>query len=110
MSLVPDRPRQVRYGRFWDGTHTHDVGVQRIRNAIYSIPSNVRLTRSCRDLLSQIFVADPKQRITMGGITRHPWFLENLPRDEVRLSVSYLFVADNVWHDSFAAAVSRTSS
>ena len=57
---------------------------------MYTIPKELRLSRPCRDLVSQIFVADPAQRITMAGIRQHPWFLENLPVElQVRAVASH---------------------
>ncbi|KAJ7299422.1 hypothetical protein O6H91_Y234700 [Diphasiastrum complanatum] len=65
----PDDPRNVR------------KIIDRVRNVCYSIPDYVRISSECRDLLSHIFVADPKKRITIFEITNHPWFLKNLPSD-----------------------------
>ncbi|XP_072987327.1 serine/threonine-protein kinase SAPK3 [Typha latifolia] len=65
----PDDPRNFRktIGRI--------LGVQ------YSIPDYVRVSRDCRQLLSQIFVANPSKRITIPEIKKHPWFLKNLPKE-----------------------------
>ncbi|KAJ7299424.1 hypothetical protein O6H91_Y234700 [Diphasiastrum complanatum] len=45
----PDDPRNVR------------KIIDRVRNVCYSIPDYVRISSECRDLLSHIFVADPKK-------------------------------------------------
>ncbi|XP_016501296.1 serine/threonine-protein kinase SAPK1 isoform X2 [Nicotiana tabacum] len=63
----PDDPRNFRK------TLTRILSVQ------YSIPYYVRVSKECKHLLSQIFVADPEKRITMEDIKKHPWFLKNLP-------------------------------
>ncbi|XP_009620689.1 serine/threonine-protein kinase SAPK1-like isoform X2 [Nicotiana tomentosiformis] len=63
----PDDPRNFRK------TLTRILSVQ------YSIPYYVRVSKECKHLLSQIFVADPEKRITMEEIKKHPWFLKNLP-------------------------------
>ncbi|XP_009767128.1 serine/threonine-protein kinase SAPK2-like isoform X5 [Nicotiana tabacum] len=63
----PDDPRNFRK------TLTRILSVQ------YSIPSYVRVSKECKHLLSQIFVADPEKRITMEEIKKHPWFVKNLP-------------------------------
>lgn len=55
--------------------------IGRILNVNYSIPDQIAISSECRDLLSQIFVADPNQRISMADIQRHEWFLKNLPAD-----------------------------
>ncbi|EPS63820.1 hypothetical protein M569_10961, partial [Genlisea aurea] len=55
--------------------------IQRILNVHYSIPDYVYVSVECRHLISRIFVADPSQRITIGEIMRHEWFLKNLPID-----------------------------
>lgn len=55
--------------------------IGRILNVTYSIPDQIAISSECRDLLSQIFVADPNQRISMADIQRHEWFLKNLPAD-----------------------------
>ncbi|XP_075084595.1 serine/threonine-protein kinase SAPK2 isoform X4 [Nicotiana tabacum] len=52
---------------------------KRILSVQYSIPYYVRVSKECKHLLSQIFVADPEKRITMEDIKKHPWFLKNLP-------------------------------
>ncbi|XP_059307459.1 serine/threonine-protein kinase SAPK2-like [Lycium ferocissimum] len=51
----------------------------RILNVQYSIPYYVRLSKECKHLLSQIFIADPEKRITIEEIKKHPWFLKNSP-------------------------------
>lgn len=45
----------------------------------YSLPPYVHASPECRHLLSQLLVADPRDRITMDGIWHHPWFQRNLP-------------------------------
>ncbi|XP_009767129.1 serine/threonine-protein kinase SAPK1-like isoform X8 [Nicotiana sylvestris] len=64
----PDDPRNFR-----------KTLTQRILSVQYSIPSYVRVSKECKHLLSQIFVADPEKRITMEEIKKHPWFVKNLP-------------------------------
>ena len=52
----------------------------------YSFPANLQLSKDCLDLISKIFVGDPKQRICIAAIKKHPWFLKNLPEElKVRL-------------------------
>ncbi|KAL5724108.1 non-specific serine/threonine protein kinase [Ranunculus cassubicifolius] len=57
--------------------------IGRIMSAQYTIPDYVHVSASCRQLLSQIFVADPTKRITIPQIRNHAWFLKNLPKDLV---------------------------
>ena len=54
---------------------------QRIMGVKYSFPSTVHLSRECVDLITKIFVANPANRISIGGIRAHPWFLKNLPEE-----------------------------
>jgi len=44
----------------------------------YKFPEGVPLSETCRDLIRRIFVVDPRARITLDGIKRHPWFLQTL--------------------------------
>ncbi|KAI5067394.1 hypothetical protein GOP47_0017922 [Adiantum capillus-veneris] len=55
--------------------------IQRIVNVQWSIPDQLSISNECQNLLSQIFVGDPTQRITMPEIKMHEWFLRNLPAD-----------------------------
>lgn len=45
------------------------------------IPTNTPFNRSFLDLLQQIFVYDPKNRITAKEALKHPWFKETLVDD-----------------------------
>ncbi|KAG8099348.1 hypothetical protein GUJ93_ZPchr0013g34455 [Zizania palustris] len=63
----PDEPRNFR------------KTITRILSVQYVVPDYVRVSVECRHLLSQIFVANPEQRITIPEIKNHPWFLKNLP-------------------------------
>ncbi|PSR87998.1 Serine/threonine-protein kinase [Actinidia chinensis var. chinensis] len=55
--------------------------IQRVLHVQYSIPDNIQISPECRHLISRIFVADPKQRITIPEIRNLEWFLKNLPAD-----------------------------
>mmetsp|Transcript_13193 Transcript_13193/g.34157 ORF Transcript_13193/g.34157 Transcript_13193/m.34157 type:complete len:353 (-) Transcript_13193:153-1211(-) len=55
--------------------------IQRISAVQYAFPPGVAVSPACTDLLVRIFVADPTQRLTIGQIRQHPWFLQNLPRE-----------------------------
>ncbi|XP_019172247.1 PREDICTED: serine/threonine-protein kinase SAPK1-like [Ipomoea nil] len=55
--------------------------ITRILSVQYSIPYYVRISKDCKHLLSQIFVADPDKRISIEEIKKHPWFLKNLPEE-----------------------------
>ena len=50
--------------------------MQRVLSAKFDLPQN--MTDECKDLLTQIFNVDPKNRITVSGIYHHPWFLHDL--------------------------------
>ncbi|THU65593.1 hypothetical protein C4D60_Mb05t05280 [Musa balbisiana] len=55
--------------------------ISRILNVQYSVPDYIRISSECRQLLSQIFIANPLKRITIPEIKQHPWFLKNLPKE-----------------------------
>ena len=38
------------------------------------------LSTACRDLLTRMFRADPRQRATIDDVMIHPWFQTNLPQ------------------------------
>lgn len=64
--------------------------MQRILNVEYSFPAHVNVSPECRDLLSRLLVADPRSRITMDGIWRHPWFQQNLPEGVAEMNLHLL--------------------
>lgn len=45
----------------------------------YDFPPHIKVSDSCRDLLRRILVDKPEQRITIQGIQKHPWYVEDLP-------------------------------
>lgn len=53
--------------------------ITRILKVDYAIPSYVKISDECRDMMHKILVAEPEKRITVEGIKRHPWFLKDLP-------------------------------
>lgn len=53
--------------------------IQRILHVDYHIPSHIKLSDDCRDLLGKILVPDPLKRITIDGIYNHRWYLKGLP-------------------------------
>ena len=55
------------------------VVMQRILKVDYTFPPQVKASRECRDMLDRILVADPKKRITIPEIQRHPWYRKDLP-------------------------------
>ena len=58
-----------------DPNNSHKM-MQRVLSAKFDLPQN--MTDECKDLLTQIFNVDPKNRITGSGIYHHPWFLHDL--------------------------------
>ena len=60
--------------------------MQRICAAHYRIPSRIRLSEECADLLRRIFVVDPSQRIPLRGIKQHPWFLHRDLPDHMQVA------------------------
>lgn len=51
--------------------------------AEYDLPEKTRhgeiLSEDCRDLLQQILVADPAERLSVAQIQEHPWVKQDLP-------------------------------
>eukprot|EP00249_Psilotum_nudum_P014735 c24975_g1_i3 orf=298-1308(+) len=72
----------------YDGKDPDDPGdvrkiIWRILRVQYLVPEHIHITPECQDLLSQIFVANPAERITIAEIQNHAWFLKPLPADLV---------------------------
>ena len=51
----------------------HSPPVQRILHVDYKVPSSLKLSDDCKDLLAKILVTDPTKRLTIAEIFRHPW-------------------------------------
>lgn len=49
----------------------------RIIKADYLRPKNI--SPECLDLLEKMLDVDPEERVTVGDIMQHPWYLQNLP-------------------------------
>lgn len=47
----------------------------------YKLPSKLKLSEAVHDLLAKIFVKDPRERITIQQIKKHPWYLHRLPAE-----------------------------
>ncbi|KAJ6807258.1 putative serine/threonine-protein kinase SAPK7 [Iris pallida] len=69
--------------------------IGRIMAVQYKIPDHIRLSQDGKNLLSQIFVANPTKRITIGEIRKHPWFLKNLSRELLPESQAIYYKRDN---------------
>ncbi|BBM99864.1 serine/threonine-protein kinase SRK2 [Marchantia polymorpha subsp. ruderalis] len=70
--------------------------IGRILSVQYTIPDYVHISNECRQLLKQIFVANPAKRISISEIKNHEWFLKNLPADLIDGSnLSYVFEDPN---------------
>lgn len=57
--------------------------VQNITLANYSWPADLALSCEVKHLVDSILVPEADRRITIDGIVKHPWYLQNLP-DELR--------------------------
>ncbi|XP_039049046.1 serine/threonine-protein kinase SAPK7-like [Hibiscus syriacus] len=69
--------------------------IQRIMGVQYKIPDYVHISQDCKNLLSRIFVAHPSRRITLKEIEKHPWFLNNLPRELTNTAQATYYRSDN---------------
>ncbi|CAK9319406.1 unnamed protein product [Citrullus colocynthis] len=68
---------------------------KRIMNVQYKIPTNVKISQDCRHLLSRIFVGNPSRRVLLRDITRHPWYIKNLPRELTEPAQAVYYKRDN---------------
>lgn len=55
--------------------------LQRVAEGIFQIPSYLRISPQCKDLLSRILEVDPDVRCSLAQIKAHSWFQTNLPQD-----------------------------
>ncbi|KAJ6798154.1 putative serine/threonine-protein kinase SAPK7 [Iris pallida] len=78
-----------------DDTKNFTKTIERIMAIQYNIPDHIRISQDCNNLLSQIFVANPTKRITIGEIRNHPWFLKNLPTELLAESQAIYYRKDN---------------
>ncbi|KAJ0961808.1 hypothetical protein J5N97_029636 [Dioscorea zingiberensis] len=72
----PDDPKDIR------------SAINRIKNVQYSFPDNVNVSPECKNLLSQIFIAEPSKRMTIADIKKHPWFLKTQPEEWMEVKKS----------------------
>lgn len=56
----------------------------------YIIPANIGISEECTDLVRQMLLPNPRQRITLDGIMKHPWFRINLPPEASAMNANYL--------------------
>ncbi|EPS73443.1 stress kinase, partial [Genlisea aurea] len=69
--------------------------ITKIVAAQYHVPDYVHFSQDCKDLLSQIFKANPSERITINEIKKHPWFLKNLPEELTPENQAVYYKKDN---------------
>lgn len=48
--------------------------------------ADLAVSAPCADLLSGMLVADPRRRLTLAQVQRHPWFVEDLPAGVAELN------------------------
>ncbi|KAJ5076815.1 serine/threonine-protein kinase gin4-related [Anaeramoeba ignava] len=51
--------------------------LQKVEQGVYTIPNT--LSQNKVDLIQRMLTVDPKQRITISEIKKHPWFRSNFP-------------------------------
>ena len=59
----------------------------------YARPADLGLSPDCVDLLHRLLEPEPKARITVGEVLKHPWFVANLPPAALSLNDRYLRMA-----------------
>jgi len=78
----------------FDGANEQEI-FQKIMQAKYSFPQKIFGTVSelAKDFISNIFVVDPKKRMTAADCLKHPWLAESLSHSDIpipsfRLNIS----------------------
>ncbi|GLC37612.1 hypothetical protein PLESTB_001667900 [Pleodorina starrii] len=56
----------------------------------YELPAKVEVSEPGKDLLKKMLLPDPKERITLEDVMKHPWFTTNLPPEAPTMNESYL--------------------
>ncbi|GLI66872.1 hypothetical protein VaNZ11_010863 [Volvox africanus] len=56
----------------------------------YELPTKVDISEPGKDLLKKMLLPDPKERITLEEVMKHPWFTTNLPPEAPTMNESYL--------------------
>jgi hypothetical protein len=67
--------------------------LERMVSQGYDLFLDAPVSQPCRDLLQHMLAPDPTQRISVSGITVHPWFQSNLPPDALAMNEVYLGAA-----------------
>lgn len=62
-----------------DDDGRQDSIMRKIVMAQYVLPPGLQLSDSSKDLIHQMFMPNPLQRISIDGIKQHPWFTAPLP-------------------------------
>ena len=79
----------ILFGQYPFNAQDRDYA-RRIVNAEYTLPADEPVSGQCADLVRRILVADPRKRLSMEGIKKHPWFLKDLPRGALEMNDFYL--------------------
>ncbi|KXZ46593.1 hypothetical protein GPECTOR_42g804 [Gonium pectorale] len=66
----------------------------------YELPAHVEISEAGKSLLKRMLLPDPKQRIPIEEVMKHPWFTTNLPPEAPTMNESYLRAAFPAGHQS----------
>lgn len=79
-----------------DSKYTEGMRQRHVLNRIvalkYQMPPD--LSPECQDLIRRILVIDPKERLTICDIMRHPWYKVGLPPNALTMNDIYLGAAE----------------
>eukprot|EP00955_Chlamydomonas_euryale_P067046 359724-Chlamydomonas_euryale.AAC.2 len=62
----------------------------RVTSGQWAVPCGTHLSKPCVDLLTRLLMRDPAARISMRELQAHPWFVESLPEDALRMNEQLL--------------------
>eukprot|EP00201_Polytomella_parva_P024578 CAMPEP_0175045250 /NCGR_PEP_ID=MMETSP0052_2-20121109/4299_1 /TAXON_ID=51329 ORGANISM="Polytomella parva, Strain SAG 63-3" /NCGR_SAMPLE_ID=MMETSP0052_2 /ASSEMBLY_ACC=CAM_ASM_000194 /LENGTH=457 /DNA_ID=CAMNT_0016308721 /DNA_START=334 /DNA_END=1707 /DNA_ORIENTATION=+ len=74
------------FGRYPFSKQSSGNMVDAIKNARYTLPSNIPISQPCQDLLRSILVVDPSKRPTVQDILRSEWCGTNLPESVLTMN------------------------
>ena len=69
-----------------DPSQQYSGTMKRVLSAKYTIPEDISISPEAKGLLASILVKDPKERLDVKGIMKHPWYREGLPENADRIN------------------------
>lgn len=56
--------------------------LKKVETGIFEFPMGLK-DEDLKDLIRKMLTVDPSKRITVKKIKKHPWWIKNLPKEEV---------------------------